>query len=580
MGNNINLNDMINKAKNNGVELGQGTIIKKENKTKIQPGKLSPEMEKAFDTANEDYDKIIDELQNNPDGDMAKGYKKSVEFTKTGVLPSLDDIKKATGTFGTTTRKMFEPAIPGKDYSVPKDNIDLNEAINNLSKNVNLPDEPDQSEMLKHINVVTKDQVKFIEKEENVQKEQEEIIQPEEIIPPELPKIDLEVNTAELEPTMVELKDQQPVQNVVVIEKSGDGKIEFTEDEKAKLQESSIIHLKEVEEVEIPVFKTVKIVDDDKLDSILESVTEPFTATVALPFSGYSATFKSLSPGDIIDILYPASKDEIEQMKFKWTKIYKAIVNTSIGNLTYDQFIHHTASLDMEMCIFAILVATYGNEEHIIELTCYDDKHVDPTKKPEDEDYNPGYEFSVKSMYNELLRYDDFSDKLMEIFTDIADNSHILEDAKNYHQKKSLLMQVKHYKLPGDMYISLQIESIYDTVYRNAKSVMAMVTANANNAMYTTPARYIKDIIFTMKNGDKAKVESITGIVKILRTLPSDTLVEIIELSEKLVEGMEIKFGLKGISCPDCGRTFDFIRINLENELFTRVNQTKVKRID
>ena len=32
MGNNINLNDMINKAKNNGVELGQGTIIKKENK--------------------------------------------------------------------------------------------------------------------------------------------------------------------------------------------------------------------------------------------------------------------------------------------------------------------------------------------------------------------------------------------------------------------------------------------------------------------------------------------------------------------------------------------------------------------
>ena len=30
MGNNINLNDMINKAKNNGVELGQGTIIKKE----------------------------------------------------------------------------------------------------------------------------------------------------------------------------------------------------------------------------------------------------------------------------------------------------------------------------------------------------------------------------------------------------------------------------------------------------------------------------------------------------------------------------------------------------------------------
>ena len=241
MGNNINLNDMINKAKNNGVELGQGTIIKKENKTKIQPGKLSPEMEKAFDTANEDYDKIIDELQNNPDGDMAKGYKKSVEFTKTGVLPSLDDIKKATGTFGTTTRKMFEPAIPGKDYSVPKDNVDLNEAINNLGKNVNLPDEPDQSEMLKHINVVTKDQVKFIEKEENDQKEQEEIIQPDEIIQPEPTGFEPEVNV-ELEPTKVELKEQQPVQNVVVIEKSGDGKIEFTEDEKAKLQESSIIH--------------------------------------------------------------------------------------------------------------------------------------------------------------------------------------------------------------------------------------------------------------------------------------------------------------------------------------------------
>ena len=576
MGNNIDLNDMINKAKNNGIELGQGTIIKKENKTKIQPGKLSPEMEKAFDTANEDYDKIIDELQNNPDADMAKGYKKSVEFTKTGVLPSLDDIKKATGTFGTTTRKMFEPAIPGKDYSVPKNTDDLNEAINNLSKNVKLPDGPDESEMLKHINVVTKDQVKFVEKEEPVQVQEE----PEEIIQPEPTGFEPEVKEVQPETTKVDLKEQQPIQNIVVIEKSGDGKIEFTEDEKAKLQESSIIHLKEVEEVEIPVFKTVKIVDDDKLDSILESVTEPFTATVALPFSGYSATFKSLSPGDIIDILYPASKDEIEQMKFKWTKIYKAIVNTSIGNLTYDQFIHHTASLDMEMCIFAILVATYGNEEHIIELTCYDDKHADPTKKPEDEDYNPGYEFSVKSMYNELLRYDDFSDKLMEIFTEIADNSHVLEDAKKYHQKKSLLMQVKHYKLPGDMYISLQIESIYDTVYRNAKSVVSMVTANANNAMYTTPARYIKDIIFTMKNGEKAKVESITGIVKILRTLPSDTLLEIIELSEKLVEGMDIKFGLKEISCPDCGRSFDFIRINLENELFTRVNQTKVKRID
>lgn len=575
MGNNIDLNDMINKAKNNGIELGQGTIIKKENKTKIQPGKLSPEMEKAFDTANEDYDKIIDELQNNPDGDMAKGYKKSVEFTKTGVIPSLDDIKKATGTFGTTTRKMFEPAIPGKDYSVPKDSADLNEAINNLSKNVKLPDEPDQSEMLKHINVVTKDQVKFIEKEEAIQNEESE-----QIIQPEPTGFESEVKDVQPETTKVDLKEQQPVQNVVVIEKSGDGKIEFTEDEKAKLQESSIIHLKEVEEVEIPMFKTVKIVDDDKLDSILESVTEPFTATVALPFSGYSATFKSLSPGDIIDILYPSTKDEIEQMKFKWTKIYKAIVNTSIGNLTYDQFIHHTASLDMEMCIFAILVATYGNEEHIIELTCYDDKHADPTKKPEDEDYNPGYEFSVKSLYNELLRYDDFSDRLLKIFTDIANNSHVLEDAKKYHQNKSLLMQVKHYKLPGDMYISLQIESIYDTVYRNAKSVMAMVTANANNAMYTTPARYIKDIIFTMKNGDRAKVESITGIVKILRTLPSDTLVEIIELSEKLVEGMEIKFGLKGISCPDCGRSFDFIRINLENELFTRVNQTKVKKID
>ncbi len=108
---------------------------------------------------------------------------------------------------------------------------------------------------------------------------------------------------------------------VVVIDKSQMGQvINFTDDERAKLEKVKKIKLEEVETIELPVGKC-KRVKKGSADKILKKVNSIRTTPVVLPVSGFTAVMKGCSTFELMGLV-SNNNNTVEGLVSKWTLIY------------------------------------------------------------------------------------------------------------------------------------------------------------------------------------------------------------------------------------------------------------------
>ena len=351
---------------------------------------------------------------------------------------------------------------------------------------------------------------------------------------------------------------------VVIIDKTGMGQVvNFTEEERAKLQKVKSIKLKEVETVELQTIKTKKA-KTGVADRILQKRNTVRNTTVVLPISGLTMVMKGCSTFELMGLI---TGDNVNVMTLvsKWTLIHSKIESTSIGKMDFNTFLNNVASMEYDILVYGILCATFPDED-IFPLTC-------PMCKSEIE-----HKYQIRS----LLRAEEMSDKLKEKFKEVADSSYTEEMAKQCFET-SVLNTEKTIKLPDSEFIcTLGVQNAYSFIY---DSVNAIDKLDAKYNQATIICSAIPRIYVPNPDDDGEtylEIDDTEDKIKLVYSLNAKDISILSNKIGELTEGLQFTFGLMDINCPNmkCKHHVNSIEVELDTILFHKYQQAMSTTIE
>lgn len=357
--------------------------------------------------------------------------------------------------------------------------------------------------------------------------------------------------------------DEKYNEAVVIIDKTGfGGVINFTEDEREKLEKSKKIKLEEIETVELSTIKTKKMKKKSEFDKIIKRVTNIHTTNIVLPISGYTATMRGCSAYELISLI-DGNNNALLDAQQKWSLIHSKIESTSIGDLSFNDFLLNTASGDYNIFIYGLLCSTYPDDD-TIPLTC---EHC----KKEFE-----HKYSVKS----LIRVEAMKDRLKDAIMETVDASISTESAKQVHENAPI-SQVKRVKLPNSGIIAeVYVQSAYDLINKSIKELADNKDPKYNQAsILSTLVRsfFIPD---PDEEGSYYEVDGAMDIAKTLYTLSEIDVMIIRKFGDNILSDLSMEFGLMDITCPACKHFTPTLEMDLESILFYRYRQAMTSKIE
>ena len=168
----------------------------------------------------------------------------------------------------------------------------------------------------------------------------------------------------------VDLEKKKQIQ--ILIDKTGFGSnIEFTDEEKEKIENAEQIKIIQVKEEELKTIKYAKPVSQNAFQSIIKQYQIGHSSTpVIFPCSRFRATLGGLSYGELSDISLNPETSSIEDSRRRMSVIYNKIINTNVSRFTdFNDFLHKFAFEDIQLAIFGLIVSTFPEEEEV-ELVC------------------------------------------------------------------------------------------------------------------------------------------------------------------------------------------------------------------
>lgn len=344
---------------------------------------------------------------------------------------------------------------------------------------------------------------------------------------------------------------------VVVIDKTGMGQVvNFTEEERAKLQKVKSIKLKEIETVELKTIKTKKA-KVGVADKILEKRNSVRNTTVVLPVSGLTVVLKGCSTFELMGLI-TGEEFGVMSLTAKWTLLHSKVENTSIGKLDFNTFLNSVASMEYDMLVYGVLCATFPDED-IFPLTC-------PKCKSEIEH---------KYLMRSLLRAEEMSDQLKNKIKEVADASYTENMAKECFDN-SLLNTEKTIKLPASEFLcTIGIQNAYSFIYDSVQAIDKLDTKYSQSAILTSaiPKMFIPN---PDDNGETyLEIDDTEDKIKFVYSLDSKDIAILSNKIAELSEGMQFKFGLMDINCPNvkCKNHVNSIEVELDTILFHKYQQ-------
>lgn len=350
---------------------------------------------------------------------------------------------------------------------------------------------------------------------------------------------------------------------IVVIDKIGMGQVNFTPEEREKLEKAKKITLQETEVVDIKQFKTKKA-KKNSLDSILKRQPAVHTTPIVLPASGYTATLKGASTYELISLM-GSSEDALLDTETKWSTVHSKIEDTSLGKMNFNDFLRATAAIDYNMFIYGLLCATYPDDDKL-PLQCANDK----CKKTFEHSY------SVRS----LIRAEQMSDKLKELVSKTVDGSHTKEDADRTHGEAPV-NQVKTVKLPVSGYVfEVYVQSAHELIYNSIKGLTENDEEKYNQASILSTVVKTAYIPDEEKPGEAFEFSDSMDITKIIFTLQSTDILVLSKQSELILDDITFEFGLMNVKCPHCGHYRETVPFDIESILFYQYQQAMNTQVE
>ena len=350
---------------------------------------------------------------------------------------------------------------------------------------------------------------------------------------------------------------------IVVIDKTGMGSvINFTAEEQEKLERAKKIKLEEVEVVEIPNFKT-KRAKRGSAKKILNKVNTARSTTVVLPVSGLTLTVKGCSTYELLTLITNDEENLVESQRNKWSLLYSKVINTSIGKLTFDEFLNNVAQMEYEIIVYGVLCATYP-ENDTFPLNCP----------------KCNTKFTHNYQIRSLLRAEEITEKMMDAIQHTVDNSYTLEDAKRCHEE-SILNTVETIKLPQTgHYATIGVQTAQEFIEHSLEAITDLDEKYNQSAILASAvkAMYLED----PEDGEYYILDGQMDIIETIYSLFDTDLLVLGQMIGKLVEGMSYKFGLMDITCsnPRCKQHTNTIEVDLERILFHKYQQVMNTNIE
>lgn len=344
---------------------------------------------------------------------------------------------------------------------------------------------------------------------------------------------------------------------VVTIDKIGMGRvINFTEEEHAKLEKVNKIRVEEVETVRLASIKTKKATNKN-VNTIIKRKPVLFTTPIILPGSYYTAIMKGISPYELLALMN-RSEDMVEDTQTKWSTIYDKIHSTSIGYMTFNEFLKKTVATDYNNFIYGLLCSTYPDNDKI-PLKCQNPK------------CNHEYDFQYE--VRKLLRVEKMNDDLKKRVAQIVDASHTEESAKRL-QQQSLAESTDVFELPISKYVvELYSQSVHDLINTSIKGLETNDDKRYNTAAVLSTsvrAMYVED---PEEPDTYIEYNEPLDITKLIYSLMTKDLMILTRKIEKLVDDCNFEYGLMNVTCPKCKRYEKTVEFNIETILFYRYQQ-------
>jgi hypothetical protein len=356
--------------------------------------------------------------------------------------------------------------------------------------------------------------------------------------------------------------DRKYNEAVVIIDKTGMGVVNFTDEEREKLEIAKSITLKEVESVELKTIKTKKA-KKGKLETILKKHATAHSCRLVLPASGYTVTISGCSTYELIALMSDGQNALLET-EAKWSLIHSKIIETSLGDMDFNTFLQNTAAVDYPVLLYGLICATYPDDDKI-ELQCQKD---DCKKKF-------FHQYSCKS----LIRAEKMSEKMKDTFMQTVDNSHTLDDAKKFHAL-SPVSQSKTIKLPiSGIIIEVCIQSAYDFIYKSIKELSANKDPKYNQAAILASIVnkiYVPD----PTDGEYFEFDGAMEIAQVIYTLGDRDNLILTKQGELLLNDLSFEFGFMNVICPYCKTVTLSLPMDLETILFYKYQQAMTTKID
>ncbi len=344
---------------------------------------------------------------------------------------------------------------------------------------------------------------------------------------------------------------------VVLIDKTGFGQtINFTDEEREKLETVKKIRLEEIETVEVNVNNVKRVKKKSDLKKIIKKhVNKGITTQVVLPVSGYTATISGCSAYELANMT-SRDEDPVRNAQNKWSLIHSKIEDTSIGKMGFNEFLSNTAFSDYNTLIYGILCSTYPDDDSI-PLKC---EHCKKEFK---------HNYSTRS----LIRAEKMEDKLKDAFMEIVDASYNETDAKAVHDN-ALVSVIRKIKLPASEIIAeIYVQTAHDFINKTVKGTVNLKDDKYNEAAIMSSmvkAMYIPD---DEEPGSYFEVDTTEEIIEVIFSLSDIDVRVITKIAEDLLNDMDIEYGFMDIKCPHCGHYTPSFTFDIESLLFIRYRQ-------
>lgn len=378
-----------------------------------------------------------------------------------------------------------------------------------------------------------------------------EISLEDEILEKEEDELDIE---DESKKTTEELKKKYE-EAIIIIDKSGMGKIEFTDEERKKMEHVKKIKVEEVETVSLKTIRRKKVKKGSS-DAIIKRINSIKETTVVLPISGLVVKVCGCSTFELLGLV-DNSQNTKDSLIAKWSLIHSKVTDTSMGKMNFNTFLRSVSQLEYDCLVYGILCATYPEEDEF------------PLKCPK-----CGEELNHKYLIRGLLRAERMSDKLKSAFAKTVDASYKKSTAEKCFNESLLNTEIAIELPESGYYVGLAAQSAYDFIHDSIESINTM---DAKYQQAAILASTINEICVPdpQDPGAYFEVDTSEDLIKLVYSL-GDKDVQILGAKiGDMLNDMEFDYGLFDVNCTKkkCGSHIDYIPIDLDSILFQKYRQ-------